>query len=148
MPPRKKVLFVCTANSCRSQIAEAWARRLLPDPWRVFSAGLITYPITSATREAMAEVGLDLEGQSSQAIDEFDLESFDLIVTLSEEAGRYLPPLSRPERHLHRPLADPMSATGTRQEVRDAFRRARDRLRALVEQLAKDYGDAGAGGRA
>ena len=130
-----RIIFICTANSCRSQMAETWARHLLPPAWEMHSAGLITYPITDNTRQTMLEVDLDMAGQSSKALDEFDLDSFDLVVTLSEEAGRYLPSLSRPERHLHRPLTDPMSAHGTREEVQEAFRTGRDEIRRLVARI-------------
>ena len=130
-----RVIFICTANSCRSQMAETWARHLLPDDWEVYSAGLITYPITQETREVMREVGLDMVDQESKSLDGYDLDSFDLVVTLSREAGRFLPDLAHPQRHLHHPLTDPMGATGTAQEVRHAFRQTRDEIRQLVDQI-------------
>jgi arsenate reductase len=131
-----KVLFVCTANSCRSQMAEAWARRLFPQHWQVESAGLLTYPITEETRSVMAESGMDMAGQESKTIDRFDLDNFDLIVTLSEQAGRFLPSLLHPDRHIACPLPDPMEASGQADHVRREFRAARDRIRALVERIA------------
>jgi arsenate reductase len=131
-----RIIFICTANSCRSQMAEAWARYLLPAHWEIHSAGLLTYRITSATRQIMAEAGLDMAGQHSKTLDEFDLDSFDLVITLSEDAGRFLPALSRPARHVHRPLPDPMSASGSPAAVKQAFRTARDRIRQLVERIA------------
>jgi arsenate reductase len=130
-----KIIFLCTANSCRSQMAETWARHLLPEPWEIHSAGLITYPITRDTRNAMREVGLDMIGQESKSLDGYDLDAFDLVVTLSDEAGRFLPQLSDPGRHLHHPLTDPMSATGTAEEIRQAFARARDQIKNLVQQI-------------
>jgi len=140
-----KVIFICTANSCRSQIAEAWARRLWPADWEVASAGLLTYPITAPTRAVMAEAGLDLAGQESKPIDDFWLDDFDLVVTLSEEAGRFLPPLADPARLRHAPLDDPMQVRGSPEEVRAAFREARDRLRELVLALGADAGLPGPG---
>ena len=130
-----KVLFICTANSCRSQMAEAWARQLLPADWEIHSAGLLTYRITEKTRAVMAEVGLDMAGQTPQTIDRVDLDSFDLIVTLSEEAGRYLPQLAEPSRHLHQPVTDPMAFSGTGEETRTAFRQGRDEIRQIVMDL-------------
>ena len=132
-----KVLFLCTANSCRSQMAEAWARHLFPAGWEVFSGGLLTYRITEKTRAVMAEVGLDMAGQKTKTFDRFDLDSFDLIVTLSQEVGMYLPPLADPTRHVRRPVDDPMSASGDPETVRAAFRRGRDEIRAIVEAVAK-----------
>ena len=133
-----KVLFVCTANSCRSQMAEAWARHLYPADWTVQSAGLLTYRITAKTRAIMDEVGLDMAGQRPKLIDEVDLTDFDVVVTLSEEATKYLPALSPPTRHLKRPIDDPMSATGDPETVRAAFRRGRDEVRAIVQSLLDD----------
>jgi len=131
-----KILFMCTANSCRSQIAETWARFLLPADWEIHSGGLLTYRITSRTRNTMAEVGLEMAGQESKTIDVYDLDDFDLIVTLSKEAGRFLPALARPERHVHRPLDDPMSAEGSDEEIVESFRVARDTIRGLIERIA------------
>jgi arsenate reductase len=130
-----RVLFVCTANSCRSQMAEAWARHLFPDGWEVESAGLLTYPVSRRADAVMREVGLSLEGHRSKAIDTLDLDGFDLVVTLSEEASRYLPALAEPSRHRRRPFRDPMGATGTAEEVREAFRTGRDRAREIVEEV-------------
>lgn len=130
-----KVLFICTANSCRSQMAEAWARSLFPDQWSVASAGLMTHPITDRTRQAMAEVGLDMAGQHSKTIDVVPLDDFDVVVTLSEEAGRFLPRLADPGRHLPCPVSDPMSVTGTPAEIKEAFRAGRDRIRAIVGSI-------------
>lgn len=131
-----RVLFVCTANSCRSQMAEAWARHLWPADWVVESAGLLTYPITEATRQVMAEAGMDLAGQESKSIDLFWLDDFDLVVTLSDEAARFLPPLADPARHLHRPIDDPMAARGSPAELLAEFRRGREAVREIVTSLA------------
>lgn len=131
-----KVLFVCTANSCRSQMAEAWARHLFPEGWEAASAGLVTYRITERTRWVMEEAGVSMDGQAPKTFDTLDPDSFDLVLTLSEEAGRYLPGLAHPERLVRRPLDDPMSATGDPETVREAFRAGRDRVRALVEDVA------------
>ena len=129
------ILFICTANSCRSQMAEAWAGRLFPAGWKVSSGGLLTYRITEKTKAAMAEVGLDMAGQQTKTFDKFDLNSFDLVVTLSNEAGRYLPALKHPERHLRKPITDPMSSTGSPEEIAAAFREGRDRVKAIVEEI-------------
>ncbi len=130
-----KVIFLCTANSCRSQMAEAWARHLFPADWEVASAGLLTYRITKKTRAVMAEVGLDMVGQDTKTLDRFDLDQFDLVVTLSHEVGTYLPELSHPERHIPCPMDDPMSATGEPEEVREAFRQGRERIRRIVQAV-------------
>lgn len=130
-----KVIFLCTANSCRSQMAESWARKLFPEGWQVASAGLMTYRITEDTRAAMADVGLDMAGQHSQSIDEYDLDDFDLVVTLSGQSTRFVPRLKHSERHLGRPISDPMSARGDAAEKRRAFAAGRDRVRGIVEDV-------------
>lgn len=134
-----KVLFVCTANSCRSQMAEAWARHLFPAGWTAASAGLVTHPIHERTRAIMAEAGVAMDGQRSKTIDTHDLDSFDLIITLSREAGRFLPALADPARHRPSPMVDPTEARGTPAEIRAAYRAGRDHLRALVAGLIAEF---------
>lgn len=129
------VLFVCTANSCRSQMAETWAHHLFPPEWTVSSAGLLTYRITKRTQAIMTEVGLDMAGQKSKTLETFDLNTFDLIVTLSNESGQFLPELADPSRHVHRPVKDPMSFSGPPEETRLDYRRGRDEVRAIVEMV-------------
>jgi arsenate reductase len=116
-------------------MAEAWARRLFPSDWEAHSAGLLIYRITERTRAAMREVGIEMAGQKPKTIDTFDLDSFDRVVTLSEEAGRYLPRLAHPERRLDRPVDDPMAAEGSPAEVAAAFREGREKIRAIVASL-------------
>ncbi len=135
------VLFVCTANACRSQMAEAWAHRLFPEGWTVASAGLLTYPVSRRARAVMAEVGIDMAGQHSKTIEEVELGGFDLVVTLSEEAGRYLPALGPGQRHLAHPVTDPMGATGPPDEVRAAFRTGRDTIEKIVSAVVAGEGD-------
>lgn len=134
-----KVLFMCTANSCRSQMAEAWARALFPAGWEAASAGLITYPITDRTRAVMDEAGVSMEGQTTKSLDDFDLDDFDLVVTLSRQSTTFLPTLAHPERHLAHPIPDPMSAVGSPEEIRAAFLEGRDTVRDLVRDLVETH---------
>jgi len=120
-------------------MAEAWARHLIPDSWSVQSGGLLTYPITDETARAMAEVGLDMAGQDTKTFDQFDLDSFDLVVTLSKTSGGYLPSLADPARHRRFPVPDPMSARGTTEEVEAAFREGRDRIKQIVQDIINDH---------
>ncbi len=133
-----KVLFVCTANACRSQMAEAWARVLFPADWSVASCGLFPHRVSRRARWVMEEAGVSMAGQTSKTFDAVDLDSFDLIVSLSEEAGRYLPEPAEPRRHVRVPIDDPVAAEGTPDQVREAFRVGRERVRGIV---------AGRGGR-
>lgn len=120
-------------------MAEAWARHLFPAGWTAASAGLVTHPIHARTLAIMAEAGVAMDGQFSKPLEVHDLDSFDLIVTLSPEAGRFLPRLARPERHRRCPMADPMGARGTPEEIRAAYRAGRDHLRQLVAGLIAEF---------
>jgi len=131
---------MCTANSCRSQMAEAWARRLFPADWQAASAGLVTYPITERTLAAMAEAGVPMDGQFSKPIDGFDLDEFDLVVTLSREAGQFLPALADPGKHWRRPIVDPMGLRGDDRQLRAAFAKARDEIHAIVRDVVAALG--------
>jgi len=133
------VLFVCTANSCRSQMAESWARHLFPSDWSTASAGLVTYRITDRTRWVMEEVGVSMDGQHPKTFDTLDLDGFDLVITLSREAGRFLPSLAHPDRLVRRPLDDPMSVSGDSEEVREAFRIGRDKVRVVVQEVVDGH---------
>jgi len=137
-----RILFVCTANSCRSQMAEAWARDLFPEHWQVSSAGLLTYPISRRTKAVMDEVGLDLSNHHSKSIEEVDLESFDMVVTLSKEAEQYLPELRDGAEHRRRAFRDPMGATGNPEEVRRAFREGRQKALDIVQEVISDHQEA------
>jgi protein-tyrosine-phosphatase len=121
-------------------MAEAWARELFPGDWEVLSAGLLTSPVSRRADAVMREVGLSLEGQRSKSIDEIDLGSCDLVVTLSEEATRYLPALPDPGRHWPRPFDDPMAAEGSPEQVREAFREGRERARRAVQEVLAHFG--------
>ncbi len=134
-----RVLFMCTANSCRSQMAEAWARHLFPDGWEVASAGLITYPITEQTRGVMAEVDVGMKGQLTKTLDGLDLDAFDLIVTLSRQSTQFLPALEHPERHVKSPITDPMSAIGNPEQKHAAFVEGRDAIRDIVARIVSEH---------
>ena len=142
-----KVLFVCTANACRSQMAEAWARVLFPEGWSAASCGLIPHHVSSRARWVMEEAGVGMEGQESKTFDKVDLDSFDLIVSLSEEAGRFLPDPADPRRHVRVPIEDPVTAVGTPDEVREAFRKGRDEVRAIVQDVVAGRLGPGGGDR-
>ncbi len=132
-----KILFVCTANSCRSQMAEAWAHHLFPTDWIVESAGLLTHRITGRTKAAMAEVGLDMAGQHSKTFDGLDLDTYDLCVTLSQSSTKYFPELSDQRRHIKLPISDPMSAQGSEEEIVEAFRRGREQIKDIVMDVCE-----------
>lgn len=120
-------------------MAEAWARQLFPAGWSTASAGLVTHPIHERTRAIMAEAGVAMDGQHSKSIDALDLDAFDLVVTLSPEAGRFLPALADAARHRPCPMVDPTEARGTPDQIRAAYRAGREHLRGLVTGLVAEF---------
>jgi arsenate reductase len=137
---KKRVLFLCTGNSARSQMAEGLVNYLLGDGWEAFSAGTkpAGYVHPLAVR-AMAEWGIDISKQHSKSIDEFRDETFDAVITVCDGAARNCPVWLGEGRRKHIGFPDPAAATGSEDEQLEAFRRARDGLRnevfAHLEQI-------------
>lgn len=142
-----RAMFVCTGNSCRSQMAEGFARALAGPQWQVWSAGLEPSVVNPRAIQAMAEAGVDISAQTSKAIDPELIRTMDLVVTLCGDARDRCPVTPPSVRKLHWPLRDPAQATGTDEEVMAVFRQVRDEIRAHVEQLVRDYAPKPAGPR-
>ncbi|MCL6615297.1 MAG: arsenate reductase (thioredoxin) [Firmicutes bacterium] len=132
---KKKILFLCTGNSCRSQMAEGFARALAGDRFEVYSAGLEPAGVNPRAVQVMHEVGIDISGQTSDPIDPEILPKVDLIVTLCGDAADRCPVTPPQVRRLHWPLEDPARATGTEEEILARFRQVRDEIRRRVESL-------------
>ncbi len=131
-------MFLCTGNSCRSQMAEGWARALGGDLWEVHSAGLEAHGLNPRAVAVMAEAGVDISRQTSKTIDPALLEAMDLVVTVCGDAEERCPLTPPGVRRLHWPLADPAKARGSEEEVMAVFRRMRDEIRARVAALAEE----------
>ncbi len=128
------VLFLCVANSARSQMAEGLARHLLGDEVRVMSAGSRPATVNPYAVEVMAELGVDLSSHASKSVDSIDTESVDLVVTLCAE--EVCPVLPGRVKRLHWPIADPATTEPLPPEtMRQRFRAARDEIRARIETL-------------
>jgi arsenate reductase len=132
------VYFLCTGNSCRSQMAEGFARQLLGDRWEVASAGLAPRPVDPRAVAVMAEVGVDISRQASKPLDPELLTRAALVVTLCGDAEERCPVTPPHVRRLHWPLPDPARATGTEAEVLATFRAVRDAIRRRVEELGAE----------
>ncbi|MGH7773578.1 MAG: ATP-binding protein [Candidatus Binatia bacterium] len=131
----KEILFLCTANSCRSQIAEGFARVLAPKETKIFSAGTEPKMVHPLAIRVMKEVGIDISDQSSKGIERVPLEKIDLVITLCGEAAEVCPTLPKKTDHLHWPLPDPALAKGDEESVLKTFREVRNEIRARVEKL-------------
>ncbi len=129
------ILFLCTGNSCRSQMAEGFLRAMAGDRVEVQSAGIEAHGKNPQAIKVMDEVGIDIRGQESTAITEEMLNVADLVITVCGHADEHCPILPSGTRCLHWPIADPAKATGTDEEVLVQFRVIRDEIRARVDFL-------------
>lgn len=131
--PGRGVLFLCVGNSCRSQMAEGFARRHAPPGVAVYSAGSHPAGLNATAVRVMAEAGVDISDQRSKRVDEVPFDDVDVVVTLcAEEVCPTVPP---GVRRLDWAMPDPVSAEGVEGEVLDVFRSVRDRIAARVEEL-------------
>ena len=129
------ILFLCTGNSCRSQIAEGWAKRIGGDSVVVQSAGIEAHGKNPRAIEVMQEIGIDISGQESTIVDETMLRNVDVVVTVCGHADEQCPVLPPGITKLHWPLTDPAKATGTEEEIMIEFRATRDEIEGRVNEL-------------
>ncbi len=129
----KKVLFVCTHNSARSQMAEALLKRIAPGKYDVYSCG--TQPAASNPHavKAMAEIDIDISEQYSKPVDEFLGADFDIVVTVCDSAKEACPVFVGAKQYLHHRFEDPSDADGTEEEIMVVFRRVRDEIKEWLE---------------
>lgn len=138
MADKMKILFLCTGNSCRSQMAEAWTNYLQKDNFKAYSAGIAPKRVDSRAVKVMAEAGIDISGQKSKDIDSLGDMEFDYVVTLCDNANEACPFFPAKTRLLHRGFDDPPKlAEGIQneEEALNHYRRVRDEIRAFVEDL-------------
>jgi len=134
-----RVLFLCTGNSCRSQMAEGLLRRVVPvDVLEVVSAGTHPKPVHHHAIRAMSEIGVDISGQRSKPLAPFLGQEFDFAITLCDEARQACPNFPGAARQLHWSVADPAAAQGSEEERLLAFREARNELSGRIEGLLRE----------
>jgi arsenate reductase len=126
---KRRVLFVCTHNSARSQMAEAMLRAFAGDRFEAFSAGTEAAGIRPEAIQVMSEIGMDISGQRSKTIDEFQGQAFEWFITVCDEAQKNCPVLPGVRAVAHWSIEDPSLIDGTPDEQLAAFRRARDLIR-------------------
>lgn len=136
--PKLNVLFLCTGNSCRSQMAEGWARHLKPDSIAAYSAGIEKHGLNPNAVKVMAEAGVDITGQQSQMLNELDAIEFDYVVTVCSHAHETCPIFPRNATVVHHGFDDPPRLARDEADPEKAlnhYRRVRDEIRAFVETL-------------
>ena len=130
-----KVMFLCTGNSCRSQMAEGFAREFGKGLIEPYSAGIIAAGVNARAIKVMKEIGIDISKQKSEEINEDLLRTMDIVITLcgnAEESCPYTPPEIK---RLHWPVNDPVGTLGTEEEIMKEFRRARDEIKIKIEDF-------------
>lgn len=129
----QRVLFLCTHNSARSQMAEGLLRQLGGAQFAAFSAGTEATQVRPLAIRAMAEVGIDIFDQQSKTLDRYLNEAFDAVITVCDDANEACPVFYGARRRLHWSLPDPSRATGTEEEQLAEYRSVRDALRRRIE---------------
>lgn len=137
----KKVLFICTKNSARSQMAEGLVNHDFSGKIQAFSAGTEPSTVHPLAIEAMKEIGIDITRQKSKSLEEFQDQAFDLVVTLCDQAAEACPVFFGGTRRRHLGFPDPAAAQGSKEEKLNAFRQVRDQMRLRVRELIQNYLD-------
>ena len=130
-----KILFLCTGNSCRSQMAEGWARKLKSDCIEPFSAGVYPVAISLRAIKVMAEAGIDIFDQYPKHVNDLLNIDFDYVITLCDNAKEICPVYPGKTKMIHKPFSDPSFLTGSDETVMSAFRKVRDEIRDFILSL-------------
>ena len=135
---KRTILFLCTGNACRSQMAEGWARRLLGERFEAASAGIAPAGLDPRAVKVMAEAGVDISRQRSKHVREWQSVEFDYVVTVCDHARENCPVFPARVRMLHHDFPDPprlAATTRTEEEALAHYRRVRDEIREFVAEL-------------
>ena len=131
----KKILFICTGNSCRSQMAEGLAQSL---GWQAFSAGVEPTPVNPNAVVVMKEIGIDISSSKSNHVDEYIKDNFDVIVTVCDHANETCPAFpNNSGKKIHHNFQDPFHATGDNEEVLSVYRKVRDQIQNWLSEFTE-----------
>ncbi|MHB8164379.1 MAG: arsenate reductase ArsC [Methanoregula sp.] len=133
MIPKTRVIFVCTANAARSQMAEGLLRAKYGDRYEVFSAGTKQAKVSTSAITVMQEIGIDISHHRSKTLDEFRGVSFDLAVTLCDNAHAICPFVPGAKKTIHHGISDPHLIPGSDDTILDGYRRVRDEIAGCIE---------------
>ena len=135
---------MCTGNSCRSQMAEGWAKELKAGRIEAFSAGTAPQPVDPLAVRVMAEAGVDISGASAKSVDDLPGQDFDYVITLCDQANETCPFFPGPVKRFHKGFEDPpllARAARSEEEVLAHYRRIRDEIKAFVESLPESLAE-------
>jgi len=125
----KKILVLCTGNSCRSQVAEGYLRYFAGDKANIYSAGIETHGVNPKAIQVMAEDGIDISKHTSNHVDEYIGIPFDYVITVCDNASEACPFFPGKVQRFHQNFPDPAKAKGNAEEILDEFRRVRDMIK-------------------
>jgi len=134
----KKILVLCTGNSCRSQIAEGYLRHFAGDEAEVYSAGIETHGVNPKAIEIMKRDGIDISGHTSNNIDEYTGIDFDYLITVCDNAKESCPYFPTSAVKFHYNFPDPAKATGTEEDVMEQFREVREMIRKYAQNFVNE----------
>lgn len=129
------ILFLCTGNACRSQIAEGWARHLKSDIINAYSAGISPIGVSSKAIKSMAEAGVDISNHTSKYLNDLKGVDFDYVITLCDNAAQNCPVFPGKAKVIHKPFKDPYFASGSEEQVMSQFAKVRDQIKDFVISL-------------
>ena len=135
---KKTIYFLCTGNSCRSQMAEGFAKKILGDRFNVYSAGIEAHGLNPKAVEVMKEKGIDISKQTSDVIDPEILNKADYVITLCGDVNDKCPVTPPQVRREHWGFDDPAKAKGTEEEVMAVFRRVRDEIEERIRRFTEE----------
>ncbi|GAA4431889.1 arsenate reductase ArsC [Ravibacter arvi] len=135
----KKILVLCTGNSCRSQIAEGYLRHFAGSKAQVYSAGVETHGVNPGAIRTMAEDGIDIAGHTSNNISEYLDIDFDYVITVCDNAKERCPFFPSTAEKIHENFPDPAKATGSEEEIAAAFRSVRNTIKDFSQQFVNKY---------
>jgi arsenate reductase len=135
----KKILVLCTGNSCRSQIAEGYLRHFAGDQAEIYSAGIETHGVNPKAIQVMAEDHIDISGHTSNNVDEYAGIDFDAVITVCDNANEACPYFPGKVERFHYNFPDPAKATGTPEEVINEFRRVRDMIKTYSADFVSQH---------
>jgi arsenate reductase (thioredoxin) len=130
---KKQVLFICTHNAARSQMAEGLLRASYGDLYEVYSAGTEPGDVSPYAVRVMSEIGIDIGAHRSKGMQEFFSRQFDYVVTVCDHAKEACPYFPGGKKILHKSFEDPWALTGTEKEIKAGFRRIRDEIKSWIE---------------
>lgn len=136
---KKKILVLCMGNSCRSQLAEGYLRYFAGEQAEIYSAGIETHGVNPKAIQVMAEDGIDISAHTSNHVDEYAGIDFDAVITVCDNANEACPFFPGKVERFHRNFPDPAKATGTTEEVMEAFRRVREMVKTYSSDFISKY---------